>query len=169
MKQNVDVAGGWSRLQRNIDPVLSECAPTMREHASRFSCFFAPFFSPLRRAHCLSPLSTLFVASHVLFIRVACTVPCTSHPKEPTVRTIVSLPRCARGFHIKENYLLMRSNYPAHNGKRQHAIVEGVGSKARSKDGVFVGTAIVRVLQGYGDPTVPSLDDLERSSCASGV
>lgn len=38
-----------------------------------------------------------------------------------------SLPRCARGLHIKESYLLMRSNYPVHNGWRQDTIVKSVG------------------------------------------
>lgn len=88
-----------------------------RRRASYFFLFFH-LFSILHHffVYCPSPSST--PVSYSTF----CITPARTN--DPYNR---SLPRCARGFHIKESYLLMRSNYPVHNGWRQDTTVKSVG------------------------------------------
>lgn len=87
--------------------------------STRFSHYsFSRFLSsPLRLVRCPSapPASC-----------VSCTLyPCCNSPTPFFTRGRSddsynrSLPRCARDFHIKESYLLMRRNYPTHSARRQ--------------------------------------------------
>lgn len=126
--------------------------------STRFSSVFTPFFfsSPPAFAHCHSLSSCL-----VFFIRIARITP--GWASGPYNR---SLPRCARGFHIKESYLLMRRNYPAHNGRRQHATVksvEGVESK-RWERVEFVRTVLLKRDMGVPHSKLSSFDGFKRSS-----
>lgn len=109
-------------LQRNIDRVLSDRTDTLRVSLA-FFYLFSPPLSIFVYPTVFSPgvLSTCFA----LFIRVVSTTLCITLGRinRPYNR---SLPRCARDFH-KESYLLMRHNYPVHNGSRQHATTKSVG------------------------------------------
>lgn len=130
---------GKSRLQREISIAFFRTAPSST--TLRIFLFFILLF--------------LFSVTFSFTVSLPHPVSYSSPPLSYTTFYITpartndpynrSLPRCACGFHIKESYLLMRSNYLVHNGWRQDATVKSVGGveSKRWARVEFAGTAIV--------------------------
>lgn len=129
----------WKRWMKNVGKSCSLqreiSIAFFRTHVSStrfafFLFFFFYFFFLLFFVHCLSPSSPM---SRTTF----CITPARTN--DPYNR---SPPQCARGLHIKESYLLMRSNYHVHNGWRQDTIVKSVGDVEGKRGWSSVGSRL---------------------------
>lgn len=151
MKQNADIGEGRvCTLQRNIDLVLSEPAAS-----TRFA-FLLLFRSPLSLSLSLCfllsvapivffPLSSSSYVSRSFYSLVYAYVrarPCTLHILRKSQRCVYNPVPIPYDVHVvstsKKSYLLMRRNYPAHNGKttaRHCKISQGMLSGASEEQG----------------------------------
>lgn len=118
-----------------ISIVFFQRPSTRFSRATLFSRFLLP---PLAFAQCPSsgfPPSSC--VSRTLYpCRNSLTSPLHARTKRRRlVHTTVPYSQCARGFHIKGGYLLMRRNYPAHNGRRRRAAAESSVGVSGVSDG----------------------------------